>query len=146
MAMEAWISVVVIATGCVVVGILIESVTGRVLEPLRHALTWWAAREPRFPEEVECELRSLNGTHHGIGATWTPGVASLQSGSISFTAHSATAAVTIPVTSIGPVAADETKGTTRNARVRVYTDEGILELSLQRAVIDRVRQIVVARV
>lgn len=144
--MEPWISVVLVVISCVVVAILVDALGGSALEPLRHWLIGWAAREPRIPEEVDCELRSPGGASHGIGATWVAGVASLQSGSITFTAHGATAAVTIPVTSIGPVAADDSKGTRQNARVQIQTDEGTLECSLQRAVIDRVRQIVVARV
>jgi uncharacterized protein YheU (UPF0270 family) len=123
--------------------IFFEGFLRRALDKPRQWITRVASTEPRTPELVGCSIRSVDGTTHGFGTTWATGEASLAPHRITFAADGTETA--IPVTSIGPVAADTSRGMIRTVTLRLRTDEGVLECSLQRRSVDRLRAIVEAR-
>jgi hypothetical protein len=138
--MGAIVGVVVAAIGCVILYLVFEQFLQHLFEPLRWWLTRVASREPRTADQVSCSLRAIEGNPYGFARTWVSGDATFEPGVIRFASGGAETA--IAVASIGAMPADTSRGVIRSARVRLYTAEGILELSMQRAGVDRMRTIV----
>ena len=125
---------------------LAHGIAENIFEPLRRLLERIAKSETTSPEEVRCSLRSHRVQVHGIPTSWTAGVATVSQGQITFSSRDGSGEpVVVAVASIDPAAPDRTRGTARDARVMIHTDQGILECSMQRAAVDRVRRIVLSR-
>jgi len=141
--MEVLIGIAVVFVGLVIVDALTAGAMLALFEPLRWWLTRVASKEPRTAEQVSCSIRAVEASPYCFTRRWTVGVATLERGVIRFV--SGGNEIVVAVSSIGPLAADMSRGVVRSARVRVYTEEGTLEVSLQRPLVERLRQIVLSR-
>jgi hypothetical protein len=125
-----------------VITAVLEGLGAELLLALRQRLARIASREPRTSEQVTCSLRSASGSY-GLTASWVSGIASLAPGEIRFTAGALERALAIA--SIGPTPVDTSRGLIRTARLTLHTAEGAVEISLQRGLIDRMRQALTLR-
>lgn len=120
-----------------------EEFLRRVLDKPRQWLTRIANAERRTPDVITCSIRSVGGATYGFATTWTAGEASLAPHLITFTADDVETG--IPVASVGPVPADTSRGMIRTVTVRLHTDAGALDCTLQRRSLDRMREVVLSR-
>lgn len=139
--MEAVVGIVIGGVACVVLSIILSVLVEGSLDLPRQWLSTIASRERRTSEQMTCSIRSTSGSY-GFTASWVSGIASLAPGEIRFTAGAIERVLT--VASIGPTPADTSRGLIRTARLTLRTAEGAVEISLDRRLVDRLRQTVLA--
>ena len=139
----------VVAVLCLVGGFICYAFLHEIAgQTFRSFLAWLSRRADAeiaaTPDEhVTSSFRVVSGAVEGFGPSWTSGVAHLATGRIRFVADGLERE--FAVASFGAVAPDRSSGAEQNARVRVHSDSGVLEWSLNRRVAERAVAIVVPR-